>query len=59
MLLHFGFPDDSVLKNPPANAGADSTPGSGRFPRGQNGNPLQYFEETLEKSSGQRRTGRP
>ena len=54
-LLHFGFPDGPVLKNPPANAGeADSTPGLGKFPEGENGNPLQYFGETLEKSNGQR-----
>ena len=32
-----------VVKNPPANAGdAGSVPGSGRFPGGGNGNPLQY-----------------
>ena len=33
----------SVLKNPPANTrDADSIPGSGRSPGGENGNPLQY-----------------
>ena len=38
-----GFPDDSVVKNPPANAGdADSIPESGRSPGEGNGNPLQY-----------------
>ena len=32
-----------MIKNPPANAGdAGSVPGSGRFPGGGNGNPLQY-----------------
>ena len=32
-----------VVKNPPANAGdAGSIAGSGRFPGGENGNPLQY-----------------
>ena len=35
-----------VVKNPPANAGdvrdAGSIPGSGRFPLGGHGNPLQY-----------------
>ena len=35
-----------VVKNSPANAGdirdAGSTPGSGRFPEGGHGNPLQY-----------------
>ena len=34
-----------MVKNPPANAGdargADSIPGSGKFPGGGNGNPLQ------------------
>ena len=41
-----GFPRDSVVKNPPANAGdLGSIPGSGRassIPGGGNGNPLQY-----------------
>jgi len=41
-----GFPDGSVLKNLPANAGdsgdAGSIPGSGRTPVGGNGYPLQY-----------------
>ena len=41
-----GFPGGSVVKNLPANAGASgdvgSIPGSGRFPGGGNGNPLQY-----------------
>ena len=32
------FPGDLLVKNPPANA----IPGSGRSPRGENGNPLQY-----------------
>ena len=40
-----GFPSDSVLKNPPANAGdaryTSFIPGSGRSPKGGNGNPLQ------------------
>ena len=32
-----------MIKNMPANAGdMDSTPESGRFPGGGNGNPLQY-----------------
>ena len=42
-----GFPGDSVVKNPPVNAEdtGDSglIPGSGRYPGGGNGNPLQYF----------------
>ena len=41
-----------VVNNPPANAGdireAGSIPGSGRFPGGGNGNPLQY--SSLENS---------
>ena len=39
-----GFPGDAlVVKNMPANAGdTGSIPGSGRFPGGGNGNPLQY-----------------
>ena len=38
-----GFPGDSVVKNPPANAGdTGSTSGLGRSPGKGNGNPLQY-----------------
>ena len=37
-----GFPGGAVVKNPPANArDVGSLPGSGRFPGGGNGNPLQ------------------
>ena len=37
------FADGSVVKNPPANVGDVSLlPGSGRYPGGGNGNPLQY-----------------
>ena len=37
-----GFPGDSVVKNPPADAGDErSIPGSGRSPGEGNGNPLQ------------------
>ena len=37
------FPGGTVVKNPLANArDAGLTPGSGRSPGGQNGNPLQY-----------------
>ena len=37
------FPGGSVIKNLPADAGdTSSIPGSGRAPRGGNGNPLQY-----------------
>ena len=38
-----GFPSDSVVKNPPANAGeVGSIPGLGRSSGGGNGNPLKY-----------------
>ena len=38
-----GFPGDSVIKNPPANAGDTGLIlGSGRCPGEGNGNPLQY-----------------
>ena len=40
------FPGSPVVKNSPANAGGvrdeGSIPGSGRFPGGGHGNPLQY-----------------
>ena len=40
------FPGGAVVKNLPANAGdprdTGSIPGSGRSPRGEHGNPLQY-----------------
>ena len=43
---HLGFPGDTVIKDPPANAGEAGDegliPGSGRSPGGGNGNPLQY-----------------
>ena len=46
MNTYMGFPSDSVVKNPPANAGdtedLGSIPGSGRPPGGGHGNPLQY-----------------
>ena len=45
-----------VVKNPPANAGdtgdVGSIPGSGRSPRGGDGNPLQY--SCLENSMDRR-----
>ena len=38
-----GFPGGSVVKNSPADAGdKGSIPDPGRFPREENGNPLQY-----------------
>ena len=48
-----GFPDGLVVKNLPANAGdLGLLPGSGRFPRGESGNPTLVF--LPEKSHGQR-----
>ena len=41
--LFQSFPGDSVVKNPPANAGdTGSIPGLERYPGEGNGNPLQY-----------------
>ena len=41
--VFLGFPDDSALKNPPANVrDVSSIPGSGTFPGEGNGNPLHY-----------------
>ena len=51
-----GFPGDSVVKNPPANAGdAGSIPGSGRSPGGGNGNPLQCscLENSMDRGAWQ------
>ena len=48
-----------VVKNPPANAGdkrdEDSIPGSGRSPRGGNGNPFQYsyLENPMDRGAWQ------
>ena len=48
-----------VVKNPPANIGDErdtgSIPGSGRFPRGGNGNPLQYscLENPMDRGAWQ------
>ena len=49
-----GFSDDSVVKNPPANAGeAGLIPESGRSPGEGNGNPLQYscLENSMDKGA--------
>ena len=47
------FPGDSVVKNPPANAGdMGLIPGLGRSSGEENGNPLQVF--LLGESHGQR-----
>ena len=54
-----GFPDGSVVKNPPANAGdtgdASSIPWSGRYPGVGNGNPLQYscLENSMDRGDWQ------
>ena len=51
------LPGDSVVKNPPANAGdsgdAGSIPGSGRSPGGGYGNPLQYscLEDSMDREA--------
>ena len=51
--LNIGFPDGSVVKNPPANAGDSGLiPGLGRSPREGNGIPLQY--SCLENSTDRR-----
>ena len=48
------FPDGSVIKNPPANAGdMGSIPGYRRSPKEGNGNPFQY-SGLPRKSHGQR-----
>ena len=57
-------PGDSVVKNPPANAGdTGSIPEWGRSPQGGNGNPFQYscLENSTDRGAwpwGHRRVGR-
>ena len=47
-----GFPDGSVVKNLPANAGEmSSIPGLGKSPGGGHGNPRQYY--CLENPHGE------
>ena len=52
-----GFPDCTVVKNLPTNAGdtrdTDSIPGSRRAPGGGNGSPLQYsyLDNSIEKKT--------
>ena len=52
-----GFPGGSVVRNPPASAGDSrdrgSTPGLGRSPGGEHGNPLQYscLENPLDRGA--------
>ena len=48
------FPDGSMVKNLPANAGdLDSIPGSGRSPGEGNGKPLQYscLENSMDRGA--------
>ena len=50
------FSDDSVVKNPPVNAGdAGLIPGSGRSPGERNCNPLQYscLENPMDRRAWQ------
>ena len=43
LVVLYGFPGGSVVKNPPANAGdMGLIPGLGQSPGEGNGNPLQY-----------------
>ena len=47
------FPGDSVVRNPPVNAGdAGLIPGLGRSPGGGHGNPLQYSCQENSMDSG-------
>ena len=53
----YGLPGGSVVRNMPANAGdaedMGSSPGSGRYPEGRRGNPLQYscLENSMDRGS--------
>ena len=50
------FPGDSVVKNPPANAGdMGLIPGLGRSPGGGHGNPLHYscLEISMDRGASQ------
>ena len=51
---HWGFPDGSAVKNPPANVGdTGSIPGSGRSLGGGNGNPLHILAwEIMDRGPG-------
>ena len=56
VLKHRGFPGGSVVKNPPTNTGdMGSIPGSGRSPREENINPLQYscLENPMDRGDWQ------
>ena len=44
IFIHMGFPDGSMVKNPPVKTGdSGSIPGFGRSPRVGNSNPLQIL----------------
>ena len=50
-----GFPDGSASKDSTCNTGdTDLIPGSGRFPGGGDGNPLQYscLENPMDRGKG-------
>ena len=52
----WGFPGNSVVRNPPANAGdAGLTPGLGRSPGEENGNPVWYsfLENSMDRGAWQ------
>ena len=57
LYIHTGFPGGTVVKNPPANAGAARDAGSipelGRSPGEGNGNPLQYscLENSIDRGA--------
>ena len=54
IIVKGGFPGGSVVKDPPANAGATGLiPGSGRSPGEGNGNLLQYscLEDPLDREA--------
>ena len=56
LVIGYGFPGGSVVKNPAANAGAVSLiPGLGRSPGEGNGNPLQYscLENPMDRGAWQ------
>ena len=59
--LNVSVPGDSVVKNPPANAGdLGLTPGLERSPGEGNGNPLQYYclENPMDGGAWQAPRGR-
>ena len=56
-MMNIGFPDGSVVKNPPVNAGDTGDmgliPGLGRSPGVVNDNPLQYpsLEDSMDRGA--------